>query len=142
MTEKLVKAVLSCLDTQEHIEVLWNPSRYRIQRQNQLGSSHLSAQPTAQFQVASSIENFSVDLFIDTTENSPGPQRDARKLLNELVSWMQPHPKTFRAKKVLFSWGPFRFTGALENLNEEWVRFDPDGTPVRAWIQLVLKGRS
>jgi hypothetical protein len=48
-------------------------------------------------------------------------------------------PGTRAAPRVVFVWGPFRFAGAIEELEEEWLRFDPDGTPVRAWLRVTLR---
>jgi hypothetical protein len=44
-----------------------------------------------------------------------------------------------RAPKVVLVWGTLRFAGTLVEVDEKWWRFDPDGTPVRGTIRIVLR---
>ena len=53
--------------------------------------------------------------------------------------WMQPPAGELRAPRIAFVWGPFRFLGVIETLDEDWIRFDADGTPVRGWLSLVMR---
>jgi hypothetical protein len=52
---------------------------------------------------------------------------------------MEPAAASSLPERVLFSWGSFRFRGILVRLDQVWERFDPDGTPVRGWLRLVLR---
>lgn len=139
---ELVKATLACLDDGRSVEILWNPASYRIRRANELSASRRDGGDRPEYRITASEARFGADLFLDTSENPPGPSRDARQHLADLVTWMRGEPGSRRAPRVLFSWGPFRFSGAVESLEEEWILFDPDGTPVRAWVRLVLRGRT
>ena len=113
------------------IEAAWNPSSYRIRK-----ASARSA--PAAFGPLRSSEEFSTELFVDTSGET-GAKRDARRILEELRGWMDPVTGGLLPSKVLFVWGTFRFTGRIEEILEEWIRFDPDGTPIRGRIRLLLR---
>ena len=142
---RLVKASVANVDSTEAIDVLWNPARYTSRRRNLLrtprvlaGALHAGA--SRPVHLASSERRFETELFVDTTDEPVGPNRDARPVVERLVAWMSPPPGRVRPDQIVFAWGPFRFVGAIETIEEEWVRFDSDGTPVRAWVTLVLRG--
>lgn len=113
------------------IEAAWNPSSYRIRK-----ASARSA--PAAFGPPRRSEEFSTELFVDTGGET-GAKRDARRILEELRSWMDPVAGGLLPSKVLFVWGTFRFAGRIEEILEEWIRFDPDGTPIRGRIRLLLR---
>ncbi|MBI4585642.1 MAG: hypothetical protein HY717_16650 [Planctomycetes bacterium] len=144
----LVKASLAHLETLEAVDVLWNPAQYRLSRQNRFlaGSAppRLAGAGAGSYeglQVAASEEWFETRLFIDTTDAPPGPARNARAFVEKIARWMVPLPGSVHPPRVVFIWGPMRFAGAIESMDEEWLRFDPDGTPVRAWVALRLRKR-
>lgn len=136
----LVKATLTSLESLQTVTVLWNPSRYRLRRRSHLAVPRVLGQSAADaLRVCGGEERFETRLFLDTTDQSPGETRNARRIADVLSSWMQPPDGEIRPPRVAFIWGPFRFDGAIELLEEEWIRFDPDGTPVRAWLTLALR---
>ena len=87
---------------------------------------------------AGGAERLSTQLLLDTTE-AEGASRDARLEVERLERWSLPAAGRLLPPRLLFLWGSFRFRGVIESLAEEWVLFDPDGTPVRAWVDLVLR---
>ena len=136
----LIKATLTHMDTLDTVTVLWNPSSYRVQRSSHLGAPRvLGSGASGELLVAGGEERLHTRLFRDTTENAPGDERDARRMAQALASWMQPPAGELRAPRIAFVWGPFRFLGVIETLDEDWIRFDADGTPVRGWLSLVLR---
>jgi hypothetical protein len=140
---RLVKAILVQPDRLETVTVLWNPSSYRIHRRQRLRAPALAppaaAAPGARPLAGGGREEwFETELFVDTTERQ-GAERDARAIVERLAGWMSCAAPAGRPLEVVFNWGPFRFAGAVESIEEEWVRFDADGTPVRAWVTLVLR---
>ena len=136
---ELVKASLTRVETLETIEVLWNPARYRLQRRNFLHSPAVIGRSAGgDVQLAGGQERFETELFLDTADIPAGEDRDARRIAERIAQWMRPSSPGGDPARVVFLWGPFRFAGVIESLEEEWIRFDPDGTPVRAWISLGL----
>ncbi len=111
----------------ETVEVRWNPSAYRLR--------HLAAAAPGPFGRESS--ELSAELFVDATAEA-GAARDATRIARTRRGWLAP-PAGVRPEKVLFVWGSFRFAGILACMDEEWIRFDPDGTPVRGRIRIVLR---
>jgi hypothetical protein len=135
----LVKATITHLATLESFPVLWNPSSYRISRSLRPGVPPLIGSAGDVQSAAGREERFTTRLFLDASEGE-GPARDLRAAVERFERWarvedggLPPH--------ILFSWGPFRFRGTIEVLEEEWIRFDPDGNPVRGWIDLSLRSR-
>jgi len=78
------------------------------------------------------------ELFVDTT-GEPAGARDGRRGAEVLRGWMDALSGSVLPPRVLFLWGTFRFTGFIGEIEEEWVRFDPDGTPVRGRLRLTLR---
>jgi hypothetical protein len=135
----LVKATLTHLETLESFPVLWNPRSYRLTREHRLVAQPvLGGGPAPVELAAGGAERLSTRLLIDTTE-AAGADRDARLEAERLERWSVPVDGQLLPPRLLFLWGSFRFRGVIESLAEEWVLFDPDGTPVRAWIDLVLR---
>ena len=131
---ELVKAELTHLDTLETVTVDWNPNKYSVSKRRQLAATGLWGAAGAPCE-----EQFSTQLFLDSTRRAP-QERNLRELAQKLEGWMDADSAGGPPPKIVFLWGPFRFTGYIEQLDEEWVRFDPDGTPVRGFIQLQMRG--
>ena len=137
----LARAALCRLDGPEGIETLdvsWNPSRYALKRTARLARTETLGGRSEPSALAGASEEFRTELFIDTG-SEPAERRDGRRAAETLRSWMSPSPGSLLPPRVLFAWGSFRFAGTIEEIEEEWVRFDPDGTPVRGSIRLTLR---
>ena len=135
----LSRATITHLESLESLVVQWNPRGFERVKSNRpglagepTGSSALG--PTAPF----CLERFHTRLFLDSTELE-GAARDLRPSIERLEAWAELAPERGLPHHLLFQWGSFRFRGVLEELREEWVRFDADGTPVRAWVDLTLR---
>lgn len=148
-TPSLAKAALIDLGSLERLVVRWNPRSYRLEQSWTQGwaggfaSSSLPSgggppgepPPAAERPVR---EVFSTRLLLDSTEEEGGA-RDLRAWTERLDRWSSSTSSAASSRgEVLFAWGPFSFQGRLLERAEEWVLFDPDGTPVRAWVDIVL----
>ena len=131
---ELVKAELTHLDTLETVTVDWNPNKYTVSKRRQLAAAGMRGASPAPCE-----EHFSTQLFLDSTRRAP-QERNLRELAQKLEGWMDADSAAGLPPRIVFLWGPFRFAGYIEQLAEEWVRFDPDGTPVRGFIQLQMRG--
>jgi hypothetical protein len=135
----LVKATLTHMTTLETFPVLWNPQGYTLHRVNRfadIGAPGSSLRPLGASLGGS--ERLTTRLFLDSTELT-GIERDLRALVERLERWAEPESGIGLPPRILFFWGSLRFQGVIEELREEWVRFDPDGTPTRAWLDLTLR---
>jgi hypothetical protein len=133
----LVKASIVHLDSLEKLSVQWNPSSYSVFRETaRRGSGADPAEPGAESRQVS--ERFETILFLDAT-GEEGEARNARRDVDRLERWSEPSRETGLPPRLLFSWGPFSFRGRLEEISEEWIRFDPDGTPVRGRVAITIR---
>lgn len=142
----LEKAVISNTVTGERIPVMFNPEEYTVNRDNnfaQLAVPGLRA-PIIQF-VHGNMQTLEMELFLDTYEahregsrviNSAGD--DVRKQLSKITGLMDIDPTTHAPPKLLFTWASFSFTCVLARANQRFIMFLPNGTPVRAKIQVTF----
>ncbi|MCH2372799.1 MAG: hypothetical protein MK538_01340 [Planctomycetes bacterium] len=137
----LAKATLTHLESLETLTVQWNPQSYRIERHNRFASSPVVGGAEVGPKFAGGAETFLTRLFFDSTEEE-GEARDLRPQVLRLHDWSRLAEERWSPPTVLFNWGDFRFGGMIESLEEDWLRFDPDGTPTRAWVDLVLRSES
>jgi hypothetical protein len=122
----------------ETIAVRWNPASYRLRRATPAAAGAGLGGRSAPEPLPRSREELFTELFLDTTgEESEG--RDARRTVEVLRGWMELLPGALVSPRVLFQWGTFRFAGHIEEIDEEWIRFDPDGTPVRGRLRLTIR---
>lgn len=136
---ELVKASITHLERLERLDVLWNPERYVVSRQQRVvGSEGWGVGRSEPQAVVGGERTFSADLLLDATRRDPG-DRDLRSIVERLESWMDPVAPSVVPGAVLFSWGPFRFRGIIVRLDQLWVRFRPDGTPLRGWVRILLR---
>jgi len=133
----LVKASIVHLDSLEKLSVQWNPSSYSVSRDVARGEIAPGA-PDPDARSSLRAERFETVLFLDAT-GEEGEARNARRDVDKLERWSEPSRDTGLPPRLLFSWGPFSFRGSLEEISEEWIRFDPDGTPVRGRIAITLR---
>ncbi len=138
-SDLLVKATLTHLESLEGVTVLWNPASYRIEKRNRFAApgSVGASGGTLQY-VAGGTERFFTRLFLDSTRQS-GSARDLGRWMARLGRWSRPEGDQWLPPRLLFAWGSFRFRGHIESLAEDWERFDADGTPVRGWVDIVLR---
>jgi hypothetical protein len=135
----IVKATLTHLETLESMSVSWNPRSYRLTRSHRLAApAVLGGGPAPVELCAGGEERFATRLLLDSTEAS-GPERDLRLQVERLDRWSAAGGGRLLPPRLLFLWGSFRFRGVIESLAQEWVLFDADGTPLRAWVDLVLR---
>jgi len=138
-TAELVKATITHLESLVSVVVDWNPERYALSRQSRFAAAAGVGSARDVLQSASGgEERFSTELFLDATRR-PAGERDLRALVETLERWMDPVPGTGLPSRVAFLWGAFRFRGFIESLEQVWVRFDPDGTPVRGHLRLTMR---
>lgn len=135
----LVKATLTHMTTLESFPVLWNPASYSVSRSHRFAAPPALAAGLSPVRLSvGGMERFSTRLFLDASEKT-GPGPDLRGLVDRLERWGEVEAGGELPPRILFSWGPFRFRGYLEELRQEWIRFDPNGTPIRAWLDLTLR---
>ncbi|MEO8154440.1 MAG: LysM peptidoglycan-binding domain-containing protein [Rhizobacter sp.] len=140
----LEKAVVTNTATGERISVMFNPEEYSLSRENnfaQIAVPGLSA-PIIQFSHGNQ-QSLEMELFLDTYEAHREGSRqvaaageDVRKHVRKITDLMNIQPATHAPPVLLFTWGSLAFTCVLTRATQKFIMFLPDGTPVRARVQV------
>ncbi|MBN2544696.1 MAG: LysM peptidoglycan-binding domain-containing protein [Spirochaetes bacterium] len=132
----LEKAVIKNLDTNEDIEVLFNPDEYIITKQTPWREHLIQGldSPPVEF-ISGERKNLIMELYFDNTED----KKDVRKSTEKIEELMMVNPDEHRPPLLLFSWGSLKFKCVLEDIVQRYTMFLPDGTPIRAIIKIMFK---
>jgi nucleoid-associated protein YgaU len=141
MSGTLEHALLTNTVNGNRVHVLFNPEEYTVNRDiqyAQIAVPGLSA-PVVQF-VHGNAQTLDMELFLDTLEkNSQAPAgSDVRKLVEKITSFMDIDPTVHAPPPVLFTWASLSFTCVLQKASQKFIMFKPDGTPVRAKLQVTF----
>ena len=52
----------------------------------------------------------------------------------------QTASKTYKAQQIYFFWGTIAVAGMLKQMSVNYTMFAPDGTPVRAQVNITIEG--
>jgi hypothetical protein len=127
--------------------VLFNPTSYSITSSvtwTPQGSRKLNAPPLTYGGGAS--RALTLELFYDVTEPIDGKRiDDVRQETNKIVALARKDPQLDRPPKVAIEWGKapltgsdFPFFGVVSGLTQNFTLFKPDGTPVRANLNVTF----
>lgn len=140
----LEKAVVTNTVTGVRIPVQFNPEEYTLQRDihyAQAAIPGLSA-PILQF-VSGNLQTLDMELFLDSYEQHKvgstevnAAQSDVRVLVAQVTDLMSIEPTTHAPPVLLFTWGSLAFTCVLSRATQKYTMFLPDGTPVRARLNV------
>lgn len=132
----------------ERLPVHFNPASLRVSLTNQFGDDppEQHARPTT--------TKLDVELIFDTTETGMDV-RTATAVLRSLATATATAPAAGAASgggaaeqanhslpKVVFHWGTADYIGVIESLTETLDYWSSDGVPLRATIQVAMKGSS
>lgn len=143
----LIKATLSRVDRPgERIFVMFNPAEYTVNRETNFAKTGVPglAAPVVQF-VHGQAQTLEMELFLDTYEvhhqgtsplNKAG--EDVRHFTEKVIGLMDIDPETHAPPVLLFTWASLSFTCVLERASQRFLMFLPDGTPVRARLQVTF----
>jgi hypothetical protein len=142
------KAIITNTVTGDRIPVMFNPEEYTLNRDvnyAQAGVRGLSA-PIIQF-VHGNMPTLQMELLVDTYEshregskvlNSAG--ENVRNLTDKLIHLMDIEPTIHAPPVLIFAWGLLSFRCVLASASQRFILFLPDGTPVRARLQVTFNG--
>lgn len=142
----LEKALLVNTVTQEKIPVMFNPEEYTVNRENNFAQAAIPglSAPILQF-VSGNMQTLEMELFLDTYEahvlggrvlNRAG--EDVRGLAGKITGLLNIDPTTHAPPVLLFVWASLSFTCVLARASQRFILFLPDGTPVRARLQVTF----
>ena len=119
------------------IPLHFNPSEYQLQKTNTFAEMAIPGleSPPLQY-VRGAAEKLTAELMVDTSDTLD----DVRKrYTNKLRNLMKIQSETHAPPIVRLIWDGDVFKGVVESLNITYVLFTPEGVPIRAKLNLVLK---
>ena len=139
--KKPTKAKLLIGDTSKSIEVMFNPSEYKITKSQRYdttagptaasGTATPATEPTY---VGDESSVLSVELFFDTSREG----KDVRKETMEIVKLLDRDPKAKAPTHVTFVWGSLKFKGYIQKIDQSFTMFMSSGAPVRARLNVDI----
>jgi len=142
----LEKATITNTVTLEAVQVLFNPEDYALNREINYAQTVIPglSGPLLQF-VAGNLQTLEMNLFVDSYEAHKAGSRvinkahdDVRKLTSQIAGLMNIDPTTHAPPVLIFTWASLAFRCVLARMNQRFVMFLEDGTPVRAQLGLVF----
>ncbi len=143
----LEKAVITNKDTGVRHWIMFNPEEYTLNRENnfaQVPIPGLSA-PLLQF-VHGNLKTLDMELSLDTLEEVrrstttvAAAHSDVRDQARAITGLMDINPATHAPPVLEFSWGSLQFLCVLGRCSQKYTMFLPDGTPVRAKLQVTFQ---
>lgn len=141
-------------------EVLYNPESYTLSRSVQYRppDGFSVEQPSVQF-VIGGLDQLTFRLFFDTlssgnevggsagdkqnfSNNSAKPAMekriDVRSHTRRVTNLLLVHPDLHRPQKVELKWSSLQFSGFLVSCSQNFVKFNEQGMPVRAWLDCTF----
>lgn len=124
------------------VSCMFNPFEYTVSKTNtyQEDSTNRSDVPTVEFQKAGP-QTLRLSLIFDTYEADEDVSRTTVKLWKLMeAKTRQESGKTRKIPppEVAFEWGVFRFVAVITNMTQKFTLFKPDGTPVRAKVDVTF----
>jgi hypothetical protein len=142
----LEKATITNTASGERLPVLFNPEEYSLKRDinyAQAAVPGLSA-PIIQF-VNGNLQTLEMDLLLDSLEQHRQGGRvvaaagsDIREQTRRVTDLMNVDPATHAPPVLLFTWSSLTFTCVMARATQQFLMFLPDGTPVRARLQVTF----
>ena len=139
---ELEKATISLYDPDsmkvygEKISVLFNPGQYRLSKSNQFSDVAIPGLPAAPIQFGKgNSRTLSMQLFFD----SYGKRTDVREHTDKITGLLDINSELHAPPVLVFIWGNMKFVCVLERAEQTFELFLPDGTPVRATIDVTFK---
>lgn len=139
----------------EPIPVQFNPAEYRITNRVMFSEKarRKSDEPTVNFN-GKQYDTLSVKLYFDcdviTSVSSMvtgavslltgGADKDITKTIKKIVSLTELDGETHKPPAAAFVWGATQFVGFVENVIVSYTMFDKMGKPLRAVVDLSMRG--
>ncbi|WIV66069.1 CIS tube protein [Natrialbaceae archaeon AArc-T1-2] len=136
----LQKAHIQVLDedgeSKEEIPVLFNPSEYSTSKSITYEDQKIAGTTTPATQFSDGdAETLSMTLFFDTYERS----EDVQNHTDQLDQLLELDSERHAPPVCRFVWGEFMFKAVVESLDKQFTMFLPEGTPVRASVDVQFR---
>jgi nucleoid-associated protein YgaU len=135
----LTKALIIDCDsvTRIPIPVMFNPPEYQLQVTNQFAEVGIPGLGSSLLQfVRGSAQTLTTELFFDTTDKGI----DVRVHTGLVLGLTSLNSETHAPPRLLFLWGSLIFPCVLESVTQTFDFFNTLGMPLRARLNVTLKG--
>jgi phage protein U len=124
------------------IPVMFNPPEYQLQRTNQYAEIGIPGLGSSLLQfVRGSAQTLTMELLFDTTGSIPKFKgKDVRLYTQTILKLLELNSKTGGPPRLLFLWGSLVFPCVLESVSQKFDYFNAYGLPLRATLNITLKG--
>jgi nucleoid-associated protein YgaU len=141
----LEKALITNSNNGDKIPVLFNPEEYTVSKDNNFAQVAIPGlrSPLLQF-VHGNLQTLEMELLLDSYETHGEGSRttaagtDVRKLTRQFTDLLNIDPTTHAPPVLVFAWASLTFTCVLARATQRYIMFLPDGTPVRARLQVTF----
>lgn len=130
------KIIIIKSNSQETVDVLFNPSEYVLESGNQFSWQSVPGlqAPVAQF-VSGDATTLTMDLFFDTY----GSNTDVRTHTSKITGLLDVDRELHVPPLCRFVWGSLDFKGIVEKVTQRFTMFMESGIPVRATLKVTFK---
>ena len=142
---ELAKATITNLDTKKSIECMFRPKEYTFSKSNSWTRGQVKGKNTPELEFSGGQPTtLTLELFFDTYESG----KDVRKAYTNaiwdltMVNPKTKDPKTHKGRPPMceFRWGSmWSFKAVITSINQKFTLFLPDGTPVRATLNVTFQ---
>ncbi len=140
---KAAKAMIQILDgpnVKDQIEVMFNPNEYSVGNTAQVDDKNKKEMTFKSV----TVDDFTVKLIFDTYEKHKDVEsgKDVRKVTEKITKIIMPFTEGKTGKRppvCLFIWGKFTYKGIISKIDQKFILFLPDGTPVREELTVTFK---
>lgn len=120
----------------DKIEVLFNPTQYRLSKSNQFGEVAVPGLSASLIQFAKgNSRSLSMQLYFDTYEE----RADVREYTDKITGLLDIDSELHAPPVIVFSWGQLNFVCVLERAEQTYDLFLRSGVPVRATVDVTFK---
>jgi nucleoid-associated protein YgaU len=123
------------------ISVQFNPAEYSMAKGAQFAEIAIPGidAPILQF-VRGQTQTLTMELFFDTTASGMGEDAVSVKTKTEPVYRLsQVQSETHAPPRVTFFWGELSFKAIVDNVQQKFTLFNPNGVPLRATLSVSFK---
>ena len=141
----LAPATVTNLETQESVECMFRPKEYTFSKANNWNFATTKGKNVPQLEFkGGDAATLTMDLFFDTYEKGTDVRtRYTNKLWGFMkINTAKMNQKTGKSEppKVEFRWGAaWSFKAVITKMTQRFTLFLPDGTPVRATVNVVFQ---
>lgn len=150
MAQVLEKAYLRFQNAEKNgearmLQVQFNPAELKfstsgMRKSGKKGFNRKKKKPSEAERTCGSLKeaNLSARLVFDAGEEAwEGSGRDVERIVQGLIGAVR---RNAQDTNTAFCWGTLAFEGVLESISAEYVMFDRDGKPLRANVDLEIRG--